>query len=125
MSNRNVDIIRQFDGRPIYIYAYVSPDDVVVYVGRTGDPPTRHGAHRKNSYWWTPDLTFAVVDVAIGWYAACNREAKAIRDLWPVANIQLNGRTDDGYPDYPGVEPTVRERKQASLRALRAERGAA
>lgn len=83
---------RRFDGRDIFIYAYVSPSDVVVYVGRTWHPSTRHGAHRANAAWWTPDLTFAVVDVVTGWENAKAAEAKAIRELAPVANIAHNRR---------------------------------
>jgi hypothetical protein len=125
MSNRNVDMIRRFDGREVCVYAYVSPGDDVVYVGRTCDLPTRNGAHRARSPWWTPDLTLAVVDVVTGWDAAVKREARAIRDLRPAANIAHN------RPSVVRIKPivaadglTARERKAASLRALRDARSA-
>lgn len=77
---------------PIYVYAYVSPDDEVVYVGRTYDPGTRNGAHRQRSHWWTPDLTFAVVGTCLGWERAKALEARTIRELEPLANVCHNLR---------------------------------
>lgn len=82
----------RFTGRPIYIYAFVSPSGVVVYVGRTCDPATRIGAHRVKAAWWTPNLEFAVVDVAYSWPEAVAMEREAIGSLAPVANIQHTGR---------------------------------
>jgi predicted GIY-YIG superfamily endonuclease len=83
---------RRFDDTGIYIYAYVDSADRVVYVGRTWDPPTRHAAHRKRSRWWSPSLTFAVIDIVLGWPTAVEVEAQAIRELRPLVNIQHNRR---------------------------------
>lgn len=80
----------RFEHTAIYIYAYVDSADRVVYIGRTWDPPTRHGAHRQRSHWWSPDLTFAVIDTVSGWPAAVEAEAQAIRECQPLVNIQHN-----------------------------------
>lgn len=77
---------------PHYIYAYVSPSDEVVYVGRTWDPGTRHGAHRQRSPWWTPDLTFALVDECWNYRLSQQLEAEAIEALEPLANVHHNRR---------------------------------
>lgn len=77
---------------PVLVYAYVSPSDVVVYIGRTVDPTTRHGAHRQRSPWWTPDLAFAVIYECLGWECGKRCERMAIRDHEPIANIMHNGQ---------------------------------
>lgn len=82
----------RFDETDIYVYAYTAQDGEVLYVGRTYDPETRNGAHRQRSPWWSPDLTFAVVDVCRGWQAAVEREARAIRSLTPTFNVAHNSR---------------------------------
>lgn len=84
--------VSRFNGQRIYIYAYVSPSGVIVYIGRTCDPSTRNGAHRAKAPWWTPDLEFALIDIAVGWEDAKAREAAAIREYAPMANIRHNAR---------------------------------
>lgn len=80
----------RYDGRDIFIYAYTNAANQVLYVGRTADPATRHGAHRQASPWWSPDLTFSIVEIVQGWPAAIAAEATSIRVLNPAHNIQHN-----------------------------------
>lgn len=81
----------RFANSEVFIYAYLEPgSDEVVYVGRSYDLRTRHGAHRQKSPWWRADLEVAVVDVAHSWEQAVRMEAVAIRQLRPARNIQHN-----------------------------------
>lgn len=86
MNPKDNDLIRLHRATPMFVYAYVSRDGEVVYVGRTHNPPVRNRDHRRAD-WWSADLEFALVAECVGWECAKRCEKAAISDLRPRGNV--------------------------------------
>lgn len=106
---------------PTALYRLFDEYDVLVYVGITYYPERRFEKHRR-TYWWK-----TVIRWDIEWHpnrhAAARAEKEAIREEWPVYNVQRpvgsvdwvlppkDGRewvtSHPGYRCYCGHEPEV------------------
>lgn len=74
------------------IYAYLDATRRVLYVGRTVDVQSRNQAHHQGSDWYPHATEFRVLWSTPDRAEAVAAEAKAIRALSPLFNIQHNRR---------------------------------
>jgi len=92
-------IAAERDRMPTALYRLYGEDDILLYVGITGNPSTRFAQHAADKHWW-PN----VVRKDVEWYTrrsyALAAEEAAIRKHGPVWNREHS-------PEWPNIPVTV------------------
>lgn len=92
LKGHDVYDVRYREADAVHIYAYLDQARRVLYVGKTGDIPTRNAAHHEKSPWYPLAVEFRVLWKSYDSTEARAAEIKAIRELRPLFNVQHNRR---------------------------------